>query len=98
LIPQILGANLGLCAIAAKENRLGLKVKSLRLLIRDIPKILKLRKRTQKLATLTPAEYLQKMEWRFDNPNLGALGDNKTVNRIYKAYYQACTAILRLFA
>ena len=98
LIPQILGANLGLWAIAAKENRLGLKVKSLRLLIRDIPKILKLRKRTQKLATLTPAEYLQKMEWRFDNPNLGALGDNKTVNRIYKAYYQACTAILRLFA
>ena len=98
LIPQILGANLGLWAIAAKENRLGLKVKSLRLLIRDLPKIVALRRKTQQLRALTPAEYLEKMEWRFDNPNLGALGTNKTVNRIYKAYYQACRAILRLFA
>lgn len=98
LAPQILGANLGLWAIAAKENRLGLKVESLRLLIRDLPKILALRKKTQQLAQLNGAQYLQKMEWRFDNPNLGALGTNKVVNRVYRTYYQVCAAILRLFA
>lgn len=98
LIPQILGANLGLWAIAAKEDRLKLKVKSLRLLIRDLPKIFALRKKTQQLAKLNATQYLGKMEWRFDNPNLGALGDNKIVNSVYGAYYKLCQAILRLFA
>lgn len=95
--PQILGANLGLWAIAAKEDRLGLKVKSLRLLIRDLPKILALRARTQKLAELTPAQYLKKMEWRLNNPNLGAIGENKVVNGVYGAYYRVCSGVLKLF-
>lgn len=98
LAPQIVAANLGLWAIAAKEQRLGLKMKSLRLLVRDLPKIVKLRGRTQQLAELTPAQYLKKMEWRLDNPNLGSLGKNKVVATVYGTYYRFCSAVLNLFA
>lgn len=98
LIPQILGVNLGLWAIAAKEKRVGLKVKSLRLLIRDLPAIFKLRRSTQELAELTPSQYLAKMEWRLDNPNLGTIGSNKIVATVYKTYYKLCMSILKLLA
>src|SRR5699024_9510371 len=90
LIAQILGENLALWAIAAKEKRVGLKVKSLRLLIRDLPAIFKLRRSTQELAELTPSQYLAKMEWRLDNPNLGNIGSNKIVATVYKTYYKLC--------
>ncbi|ALC04808.1 hypothetical protein CDES_01705 [Corynebacterium deserti GIMN1.010] len=95
LAPQILGVNLGLWAIAAKEERLALKVKSLKLLIRDLPAIFKLRRRTQKLAQLNAAQYLEKMEWRLDNPNLGSIGSNKIVNAVYGTYYKLCLKVLR---
>lgn len=95
LVPQILGVNLGLWAIAAKEDRLALKVKSLKLLIRDLPAIFKLRRRTQKLAQLNATQYLEKMEWRLDNPNLGSIGSNKIVNAVYGTYYKLCLKVLR---
>lgn len=96
LTPQILGANLGLWAVAAKEQRLGLKLKSLRLLIRDLPAIFSLRIRTQKLAELTPSQYLSKMDWRLDNPNLGGIASNKVVAAIYGTYYRVCRSVLKL--
>lgn len=98
LSPQILGANLGLWAIAAREDRLGLKIKSLGLLIRDIPKICRLRARTQKLRTVSSREYLSRMEWRLDNPHLGTLGQSTLISTVYGAYYRLCSAVLGIFS
>ncbi|WP_080793179.1 glycosyltransferase family 2 protein [Corynebacterium pacaense] len=96
--PQILGANLGLWAIAAREGRLGLKLKSTRLLLRDLPGILALRRRTQALRRVGAAEYLSHMEWRLDNPHLGNIGKNRVVAAIYGTYYRMCLSVLRLLS
>lgn len=98
LAPQILAVNVALWLIAAREGRLGLKVKSLRLLLTGLPAILRLRRRTQRLRAVSGAEYLAHMEHRVDNPHLGALSESRLVAAGYALYHRLSRAVLGVFS
>ncbi|AKE40448.1 glycosyltransferase family 2 protein [Corynebacterium kutscheri] len=92
LAPQLLGVGLGLWLIAAKEKRLGLKWKSTKLLLKDARTIYKMRRRTQKLRSVSAAEFFKKMSWQLDNPNLGI--NNRIVDAVYVMYYRVALSLL----
>lgn len=95
LAPQLLGVGVGLWAIAAKQHRLGLKVRSATLLIKAIPQIRRMRARAARTRRLSAPEFYSLMSWQLDNPNLG-LQDAVLVQKIYRAYYQLGAVILKL--
>ncbi len=98
LAPQVLAVNLALWLIAVKEGRLGLKLKSLGLLLRDLPATFQLRRRVQPLRQVSGAGYLAGMEYRIDNPNLGMMSESRAVATVYRLYHWLCRVMLGVFA
>lgn len=97
LLPQLLGVEAGLWLIAAKDKRLGLKVRSLAATITGLRAIPQMRKNAAEQTKIGPTEFYRHMSWQLDNPNLG-LADATAVQRLYKAYYKLAGAILGFVA
>lgn len=95
LLPQIIGVEAGLWLVAAKDNRLGLKVKSTVELLKSLPIIPSMRKKVQAETAISPRDFYKRMSWQLDNPNLG-LANNSTVQRVYKTYYTLAGVLLRV--
>ncbi|APT83889.1 glycosyltransferase family 2 protein [Corynebacterium aquilae] len=93
LAPQLVAVGLGLWAIAAKQGRLGLKLKSTKLFFQAIPEAIRFRRTVEQ--SISAAEFLAKMDCSVDNPFLGPVADSKLVAAGYRAYYKAASWAIR---
>ena len=93
LAPQLVGVGLGLWLLAAKQGRLGLKVKSTRLLIKALPEIMAFRRRVEH--SISPVEFLERMDYSVDNPFLGPISTSRLAAAGYAGYYRLARAILK---
>ncbi len=84
---------MGLWLIAAKQGRLGLKVKSTRLLIKALPEIMAFRRRVEH--SISPVEFLERMDYSVDNPFLGPISTSRLAAAGYAGYYRLARAILK---
>jgi N-acetylglucosaminyl-diphospho-decaprenol L-rhamnosyltransferase len=94
LLPALLTAELALIIMAVREGWLCAKLRSQVAVLRDLPAILRRRRKVQASRTATAAEFARRLSSALDSPYLGGFAQLRAVAALQDAYWAAVRTLL----
>jgi hypothetical protein len=93
LLPALIGAEIALIAVSASGGWLRAKLASQAAVLREMPSIVRRRRRVQAMRTAPAVEFARHLSARLDSPYLAGLQRDR-LRRLQRSYWCAVRALL----
>ena len=94
VLPALLGLELALLAVAARDGWLAAKLRAQAAVLRSLPWALRRRARVQATRTTSAAEFAATLSARLDSPFLGPVAESGAARAAQEGYWRAVRRLL----